>query len=249
MLTAQSIAAMIDHAVLAPASTLAEVEAACRLCVDYQTASICVRPSDVALAARLLYGSPVKVGTVLGFPHGSTSTEGKSAEAEQAWLDGCQEVDMVLNIGRLLSGDTDFVERDIAAVTTIARRTGLLIKVIFETFYLDRAQIETACGICARAGVDFVKTSTGFAGGGATVDNIRLMRTICPERIAVKASGGIRDLDSVLAVVACGASRIGTSSTRQIVQEARQRELAGLLQPMPLAEALDRSQQGKTKLY
>ena len=249
LITARSIAAMIDHAVLTPVSTLADVGTACKLCTDYQTASICVRPSDISAATSFLAGSNVKVGTVLGFPHGTTSTEAKTAEAEQAWLDGCREVDMVLNIGRLLSGDLDFVERDIAAVTTVARRTGMLIKVIFETYYLDEAQKIAACSICSRIGVDFVKTSTGFAGGGATVDDIHLMRASCPDTVAVKASGGIRDLDAALAVIACGATRIGTSSTEIIILEARRREAEGILQAVSLSQALSQTELGKTRQY
>jgi deoxyribose-phosphate aldolase len=248
-ITASQIAGMIDHAILTPNSTLAEVEAACRLCAKYQTASICVRPSDVPVAAALLGGSGVKVSTVIGFPHGTTSTAGKVAEAGQAFVDGCQEIDMVLNIGRLLSGDLDYLKKDIAAVAAVARSRGMLIKVIFETFFLNDQQKETACAICTDAGVDFVKTSTGFAGGGATVEDIHLMRTHCPESIGVKASGGVRDLDAALAVIACGATRIGTSSTEKIVLEAREREAAGTLQPLPLADALKRGEQGKTKIY
>lgn len=248
-ITASQIAGMIDHAILTPNSKLEEVEAASRLCARYQTASICVRPSDVPVAAAILSGSPVKVCTVLGFPHGTTSTAAKVAEAEQAFSDGCQEVDMVLNIGRLLSGDHEYVEKDIAAVTAVARRTGMLVKVIFETFYLDKAQKIAACSICTRVGVDFVKTSTGFAGGGATVDDIWLMRTSCPEHIGIKASGGVRDLDAALAVIACGATRIGTSSTEKIIQEAQIREANGELKPMALSAALARGEQGKSKQY
>ncbi len=248
-ITARQIAGMIDHAILTPNSTLADVAAACEICAQYETASICVRPSDVAFADAQLTGCSVRVGTVLGFPHGTTTTISKVAEAEQANLDGAQEVDMVLNIGRLLSGDLNTVEQDIAAVAAVARRTGLLIKVIFETFYLDDAQKIAACGICAHVGVDFVKTSTGFAGGGATVEDIYLMRSNTPAKIGVKASGGIRDLDAALAVIACGATRIGTSSTEKIVLEARAREAAGTLRPMSLADALKRGEQGKTKIY
>ena len=248
-ITPSQIAGMIDHAVLTPASTLAEVEAACRLCARYKTASICVRPSDVPVAAAILQDSDVKVSTVIGFPHGTTSTAAKVAEAEQAWLDGCREIDMVINIGRMLSGDHEYVERDIAAVAAVARRCGMLIKVIFETFYLDEAQKIAVCSICTRVGVDFVKTSTGFAGGGATVDDVHLMRSSCPDNIGVKASGGVRDLDAALAVIACGATRIGTSSTEKIVQEAQTRDSNGELRAMTLSEALSRGEQGKTKVY
>lgn len=244
-ITSQAIAAMIDHAVLTPTSTDSDVEAACRLCVKYRTAGICVRPSDVAAAAELLADSSVKVGTVIGFPHGTTSTAAKTAEAKQAALDGCHEIDMVLNIGRLLSGNLIYVESDIAAVTAVARRAGLLIKVILEAYYLDQAQKKIACAICSDLGVDFVKTSTGFAGGGATVADVHLMRTHCPESVAIKASGGIRDLDAALAVIACGATRIGTSSTEKIIRTAQQREQDGQLRPMTLAEALLRHERRK----
>ncbi len=242
-ITSQAIAAMIDHAVLTPTSTDSDVEAACRLCVKYRTAGIFVRPSDVAAAAGLLADSSVKVGTVIGFPHGTTSTAAKTAEAEQAALDGCHEIDMVLNIGRLLSGNLIYVESDIAAVTAVARRAGLLIKVILEAYYLDQAQKKIACAICSDLGVDFVKTSTGFAGGGATVADVHLMRTHCPESVAV----GIRrhsDLDAA-AHQHCGATRIGILNGKNIRTTAQQRGAGRSVRPMTLAEALRHSERRK----
>ncbi len=248
-LTTRKIARMIDHAVLKPNSTLAEVEAACRLCARYEVGSICVRPSDVPAAASLLYGTTTAIGTVIGFPHGTTSTAGKTAEAEQAFRDGCAEVDMVLNIGRLLSDNLAFVEADIQAVLDVTRKHNRLLKVIFETCYLSDAQKIAACGICSRLGVDFVKTSTGFGSGGATFADVHLMRSHCPDTIQVKASGGIRDLDAALAFIACGATRLGTSATERIILTALTRESEGVLKPLSLQDALRYGNDDPAKAY
>ena len=228
-----SIAQNIDHAVLHPTQTYADLEAACMLCDRVGTASICVKPSMVARAAELLEHSSVKVSTVIGFPHGGTSTAAKAAEAEQACQDGAVELDMVVNIGRALAGDYAFVEEDIRQVVAVAAKHQAIVKVIFETGLLqnDEQKIEL-CGCSERAGADFVKTSTGFgfvkaADGslvstGATRDDIRLMRTHFPR--GVKASGGIRSLADAQAFIDLGASRLGTSSTESLVQEEQGNE-------------------------
>ena len=228
-LTTAALACMIDHAILAPTATIREVEQACCLSVQHQVASVCVRPSDLPVAAAILSGSKTRISTVIGFPHGTTSTAGKKAEASQAIRDGAQELDMVLNIGRLRSGDRATVEEDIVTVCRLAHEQGVLIKIIFETCYLTDEQKVMACDICTRSGVDFVKTSTGFGTGGATVADVCLLREHTASGIGVKASGGIRDLDAMLAVIACGATRIGTSSTEKILSAARLREASGVL--------------------
>lgn len=223
-LTTEKLARYIDHAVLTPTATVTDVENACRLCAGFGTASVCVRPSDVPVAAAILKQSQTKTSTVIGFPHGTTSTAAKLAESAQAIRDGAQELDMVLNIGRLLSGDLAYVEQDITEICRLAHSQDVLLKVIFETCYLSDEQKIAACDICTRVGVDYVKTSTGFGSNGATVPDIRLMRANTPPAIGVKASGGIRDLDAMLAVIACGATRVGASATEKILTEARTRE-------------------------
>lgn len=248
-MTTQEIARTLDHAVLRPDATLGELEAACRMAAREGIATVCVRPSDLPVARTLLAGSATLPGTVIGFPHGTTSAAAKVAEARQAVLDGAAELDMVLNIGRLKSGDLVHVEDDIAAVLAEARRLGVLLKVIFENTLLSDAEKLAACAICSRLRVDFVKTSTGFAGGGATLEDLVLMRTHSDPSVSVKASGGIRDLDSVLAALAVGADRIGTSSTEAILAESRKREAAGTLAPMAREDALARTAQGKGKTY
>ena len=191
--------------------------------------TVCVRPSDVPVAAEALAGSSTLVSTVIGFPHGTTSTEAKVAEAHRAFEEGAREVDMVINIGRLLSDDLAFVEKDVRAVAAETRRHGGLLKVIFENFYLDDGRKRIACRICTQAGVDFVKTSTGFAGGGATIHDLDLMRREIGPEVGLKASGGVRDLKAALAAISLGATRIGTSSTEAILREAAEREAAGTL--------------------
>ena len=228
-----SIAQYIDHAVLHPTQTHEDLEAACKLCDQFGVASICVKPSMVARAAELLADSSVKVSTVIGFPHGGTSTAAKAAEAEQVCQDGAVELDMVVNIGRALAEDYAFVEEDIRQVVAVAAKHQAIVKVIFETGLLqnDKQKIEL-CGCSERAGADFVKTSTGFgfvksADGslqstGATRDDIRLMRKHFSR--GVKASGGIRSLADAQAFIDLGASRLGTSSTESLVQEERGNE-------------------------
>ena len=225
VVTAVEIAALIDHAILKPELTRAEVDADLDLAAKYRIFSVCVRPSDVAHAVERLAGSGVAVGTVIGFPHGTTSTQTKVAEARQALADGAVELDMVLNIGRLRSGLVDDVEADIAAVVEAAGDH--VVKVILETAYLTDEQIEAGSKAAERAGAAFVKTSTGFAGGGATVPHVTLMRASVGPDVQVKASGGVRDLDTLLEMRALGITRFGTSATATILDDAAAREAGG----------------------
>ena len=223
-----SIGQYIDHAVLHPAQTDADLEAACTLCAKLGVASICVKPSMVSRAAKLLSQSEVKVSTVIGFPHGGTSTAAKAAEAEEACQDGAVELDMVQNIGRALAGDWPYVEEDIRQVVAVAAKHDAIVKVIFETGLLqsEEQKIEL-CRCSERAGAAFVKTSTGFgfvkgADGalqstGATREDIMLMRAHFPR--GVKASGGIRSLADAQGFIDLGATRLGTSSTEALVRE------------------------------
>jgi deoxyribose-phosphate aldolase len=229
------IAQYVDHAVLHPTQTEADLEAACTLCNKLDVASICVKPSMVSRAAELLADSSVKVSTVIGFPHGGTSTAAKAAEAEQACRDGAVELDMVVNIGRALAGDFAYVEEDIRQVVAVAAKHGAIVKVIFETGLLqnDEQKIEL-CGCSERAGAEFVKTSTGFGfvksaegtlqSTGATRDDIRLMRKHFSR--GVKASGGIRSLTDARAFIGLGASRLGTSSTEALVLEEQGEQIS-----------------------
>lgn len=233
-LTVQNIADLIDHALLKPDLTPDEVAHGVAEVAALQAWSVCVRPSDVAAVARQLAEAHTKVCTVIGFPHGTTTTAAKVAEARQAMADGAVELDMVLNIGRLRGGDVEAVRSDIAAVVAAGHEGGALVKVIFETALLDQGEKVDACRAAADAGADFVKTATGFAGGGATVPDILLMAANVPDRVSVKASGGVRDIETTLAMVAAGACRIGTSSTAAILQGARRLADAGtILVPQP----------------
>ena len=214
-----NLASLIDHSVLKPTSTVNDVREGAAIALKYQTAAFCIRPSDVPLAAKLLAGSDVKVCTVIGFPHGTTDTTSKAFEAAEAVRNGAAEVDMVINIGWMLSGDLVAVEDDIRQVVNAARAVNdtTCVKVILETAFLSREQIVKACELSEAAGADFVKTSTGFAPEGATVENIALMRATVGGRLGVKASGGIRTLEQVEALVAAGASRVGLSGTAEIL--------------------------------
>ncbi len=233
-LTVQQIADLVDHALLKPELTPREIAQGVAEVAALNAWSVCVRPSDVPAVAKQLAGQYSKVCTVLGFPHGTTSTAAKVAEARQAIADGAVELDMVLNIGRLRGGAVDDVREDIAAVVAAGHEGGALVKVIFETALLDEGEKVDACRAAADAGADFVKTSTGFAGGGATVADILLMAANVPDRVSVKASGGVRDVETALAMVAAGATRIGTSSTADILDGARRLAEAGrLVVPAP----------------
>lgn len=214
------IARLIDHTVLKPDATREEVLKVCKEARQYGFASVCVNPYWVPLVASQLAGSPVKVCTVIGFPLGATSTETKIAEAAAAIRVGAQEIDMVLNIGALRSGDDETVKRDIQGVVEESHRGGAIVKVILETALLDDNQKVVACTLAKEAGADFVKTSTGFGPSGATVHDIALMRKTVGPEMGVKASGGIRTLEDVRKMREAGASRIGASASVKIMEAA-----------------------------
>jgi deoxyribose-phosphate aldolase len=220
--TYYQLAKMIDHSLLKPELTEAEVVTGCELSRKYEVASVCVKPCHVRLAARLLTGSTVAVGTVIGFPHGSHTTAIKAAEACQALADGAVELDMVINIGELRSGHAEYVENDIRAVVEAARGRAI-VKVILENAYLNEAEKMSACKLAEAAGADFVKTSTGFAPSGATLDDLRLMRAAASPQVQVKAAGGVRTLDAMLAVVEAGCTRVGATATAAILDEYEKR--------------------------
>ncbi|WP_400164091.1 deoxyribose-phosphate aldolase [Brevibacillus sp. TJ4] len=205
----------IDHTLLKPEATAAMIDKLCAEAKEHNFASVCVNPYWVKRCAELLAGTEVKVCTVIGFPLGATTTASKAAETKDAIANGAGEVDMVLNIGALKSGDLDSVKRDVAAVKQAAG--DVLLKVILETGLLTDEEKETACKLCVEAGADYVKTSTGFGQGGATVQDIALMRKTVGDKLGVKASGGVRDRETALAMIEAGASRIGTSSGVAIV--------------------------------
>ena len=215
--TVADVAATIDHAILKPELTLDEVDAQLDLAAEHHLFSVCVRPGDVPHVVARLEGTGVATGTVIGFPHGTTSTAAKVAEARQALADGAVELDMVLNIGRLRSGRLDDVEADIRAVVEAA--DGHVVKVILETAYLDDEQVVAGSQAAERAEADFVKTSTGFAGGGATVEHLRLMRGAVGDAVQVKASGGVRGLDTLLEMRELGVTRFGTSASATILAD------------------------------
>jgi deoxyribose-phosphate aldolase len=239
------LAKMIDHAVLHPTMTDAELAVGCQLAVRYQVASVCIKPYAITQAVELLRGSDVKVGAVIGFPHGNSCTESKRYETELSCREGAVEIDMVLNLGKALSGEWQYVEHDISAVCSEAHRHGALVKVILETDYLTQGGAGLSsddlkrqlCEICERAGADWVKTSTGYgfvkqANGsfnyqGATEHDLQLMRASCSAAVQIKASGGVRDLNGLMRVRELGASRCGTSATATILDEYRQRAASG----------------------
>ncbi|WP_203135771.1 deoxyribose-phosphate aldolase [Microbacterium sp. JZ31] len=226
-LNERAVAATIDHAILKPDFTRADVDRELDIAAEWGVFSVCVRPSDIAYAVRRLDGTGVAVGTVIGFPHGTTSTAAKVAELRQAEEDGASEFDMVVHIGALRSGEDDLVTADIAAVVEAAggraSEGGSVTKVILETSYLDLEQIARGSRLTEAGGATFVKTSTGFAGGGATVEHVSLMRESVSPAVQVKASGGVRGLDSALAMLEAGATRLGTSASATILGELRAR--------------------------
>jgi deoxyribose-phosphate aldolase len=224
--TYSAFAKMIDHSLLQPNLTDADLEQGCRLAREYDVASVCIKPYSVPLAARLLAGSTVAVGTTVGFPHGGHVTRIKVAEAEQAIADGARELDMVVNVGKVLSADWSYVADDIRAVVEAAHQREVLVKVIFENSMLEDSHKERLCHICGEVGADFVKTSTGYSASGATDDDLRLMRRCSPPHVQVKAAGGVRTFDRLLAVRALGVSRVGATATRAILDECKAR-LAG----------------------
>lgn len=217
------LAKMIDHTILKANATQSDIEKLCDEAKKYNFASVCVNPYWVPLASDLLKNSTVKVCTVIGFPLGATSSESKASETEIAILQGADEVDMVINVGAMKNDKTDVVENDILSVVNSARKTGksqnknIIVKVILETCYLTKDEIKNACLCAKNAGADFVKTSTGFGTGGATVEDVALMKETVGSSMEVKASGGIRDYETAIKMINAGATRLGTSSGISIV--------------------------------
>jgi deoxyribose-phosphate aldolase len=211
------LARMIDHTLLKPDATQKEIEKLCEEAKQYGFASVCINPSHVKLCATLLRDTDVKVCTVIGFPLGATSSAAKAFETDRAIKDGAREVDMVINIGMLKSGEYEYVKEDILSVVSAAHSFGVLAKVIIETGLLSDEEKVKACMLAKHAGADFVKTSTGFAKGGATVGDIALMRKVVGPELGVKASGGVRSQEDALALIASGADRIGASASVKIV--------------------------------
>ncbi len=218
--TRNEIAETIDHAALKPELTEEELTRACRMGRAFGIASVCVRPCDVARARKILEGGDTCVSTVIGFPHGANRTQTKVLEAKLAIADGADELDMVLNIGRLLSGDESAVAEDIEAVAAVTQKEGAFLKVILEICFLSPAQIERATEIARDAGANFVKTSTGFGPGAATPEAVRIMLNAAQKTIGVKASGGIRDYQTAVQYLNLGCRRLGTSATEAILNAA-----------------------------
>jgi len=219
--TYEQLAGTIDHSLLKPNLTFDDVVAGCALAAEYEVVSVCVRPADVPLAVSELKGTGVAVGTVISFPHGDSTTSIKVAEADEALDDGAVELDMVLNIGWLLSERHDEVQSDIAAVVRVSGDA--IVKVILENAYLTDEQKVTACKLAEAAGADYVKTSTGYAPTGATIDDLRLMRETVGPKVKVKAAHGVRTLDALLAVIEAGADRCGATATAAILDDYRAR--------------------------
>ena len=217
------VAKMIDHSLLNPTLTTADLEAGCRLAAAYDVASVCIMPYYLKQCADLLAGTNVRPSTTIGFPHGGHTTAVKVAEARQALADGGQELDMVVKISQVLSGKWDYVRSDIAAINDVTHAAGQKLKVIFENCYLQNEQKIRLCEICGELGVDWVKTSTGYGTGGATMEDLALMRKHSPAHVQVKAAGGIRDLDALLKVRELGVTRCGASRTKEMMDEARRR--------------------------
>jgi deoxyribose-phosphate aldolase len=218
-----SIAKMIDHSLLNPSLNAFELEDGCSLALRYNVASVCILPYALERCAEILVGSTVNASTTIGFPHGGHTTAIKLAEADQALQDGGQELDVVINISKARSGDWRYIHDELAALTETTHAGGAKIKVIFENAYLDDIAKIRLCQICGEIGVDWVKTSTGFASSGATLPDLELMRKYSPSSVQVKAAGGIRDLDALLAVRAIGVSRVGATRTETMLEECRKR--------------------------
>lgn len=230
------IAKMIDHSLLTPTLTAAELEQGCRLALDYDTASVCILPYYLKRCADLLRGSNVKASTTIGFPHGGHTTAVKVAEARQALADGGQELDMVVNISAVLSGDWSYVREDLRAVIDTVHEGGAKVKVIFENCYLKDDHKIRLCEICGELRADWVKTSTGYGSGGATMEDLALMRKHSPSWVQVKAAGGVRDLDALLRVREIGVSRSGATRTASMLDECRKRlNLAPVVRTAPAA--------------
>ena len=219
--TYSDIAKMIDHSLLNPTLTADDLDAGCALAAAYDTASVCILPYSLKRCAALLADDGVLPSTTIGFPHGGNATSTKVFEAEKALADGAAELDMVVNISQVLSGKWDFVRDDVTAVIEVAHAAGQKVKVIFENCYLDERQKIQLCEICSEADADWIKTSTGYGSGGATTEDLALMRKHAAPHVQVKAAGGIRDLDKLLAVRGLGVTRVGATRTADILDEAR----------------------------
>ena len=223
-ITEEKVAKTIDHSLLRPELTVDEVLAGCALAAAYRVASVCCRPLDVGRCRDALAGSGVLVGTVVGFPHGASTTAVKAFEAERALDDGAVELDMVLPIGWLRSGEDAYVHDDVAAVVAVARPRGAVVKVILENAYLSDEQKVRGCRLSEKAGADYVKTSTGYAPSGSTMDDLRLMRASVSDRVKIKAAGGIRTLDLLVEGLNAGMDRCGATATAAIIDDLRRRK-------------------------
>ena len=221
--TYEDVSKMIDHSLLKPSLTAEALEEGCRLALGYDVASACVLPYYLRRCAEVFAGSGVRASTTIGFPHGAHTTAVKLAEAAQALDDGGEELDMVANISKVLSGDWDYVRADIRAVVDAAHDRGRKVKVIFENCYLADAHKVRLCEICGELRADWVKTSTGYGPGGATDEDLKLMRSHSPPHVQVKAAGGVRSLDRLLEVRALGVTRVGASRTADILDECKRR--------------------------
>lgn len=228
-ITAADIAGTIDHSLLRPDITIAELREGCALAKEYHCVSVCVRPSDLPIVTEELKGSSVLVTTVAAFPHGTSTPQTKVFETIDAIEKGAVEVDVVMNYARFLSGEFDYVQKELEETAQAAHDRGALLKVIFENHYLTPDQIAHACRIAEAAGADFVKTSTGYAPTGSTIEDLKIMRASVSPHIMVKSAGGVKTLDQALAILATGAVRIGTRSTKAILEEAAIREKEGSL--------------------
>lgn len=221
--TYEAIAKMIDHSLLNPSLTVEELEAGCQLALRYDVASVCIMPYYAARCAELLKGSTVQPSTTIGFPHGGHRTDVKLFEADRALRDGATELDIVINISKARSGDWEYVADEVRKLTELVHSAKAKIKVIFENAYHDDAAKTRLCEICGEIGVDWVKTSTGYASSGATLDDLRLMRRHSPANVQVKAAGGIRDLDALLQVREIGVTRVGATRTAPMLEDCRKR--------------------------
>jgi len=217
------VAKMIDHSLLNPTMSQNDFESGIQLALAYDAASVCIMPYYLKRCAELLAGSTVMPSTTIGFPHGGHTSEIKVAEAKRAIADGCRELDMVVNISKVLSGDWAYAREDIHGVIDIAHQSGQKVKVIFENCYLTDDQKKKLCEICGELDADWVKTSTGYGTGGATIEDLKLMRQYSPSHVQVKAAGGVRDLETLLKVRAIGVTRCGASRTKEMLDEARTR--------------------------
>jgi deoxyribose-phosphate aldolase len=221
--TYEDIAKMIDHSLLSPVLTDRQLEQGCQIAVDYNVASVCIMPYYLRRCAEILKGSTVRAGTTIGFPHGGHTTAVKLAEAKQALEDGGEELDMVVNISKVLSGDWDYVRAEIMSVVDLTHERGQKVKVIFENCFLDNRHKIKLCEICGELKADWVKTSTGYGSGGTTIEDLILMRKHSPKHVQVKAAGGIRDLDALLEVRALDITRVGATRTTDILDACKLR--------------------------